>query len=72
MLQILCAILCFLRTFNICCLAPGDLPAMHRSVTTRPFDLILVFLVLFCLFCCSCYFCSRCSSHAGILQVSKS
>ena len=45
MLHILCAILCFLHTFNICCLAPGDLPAMHRSITTRPFDL---FFALFC------------------------
>ena len=42
MLQILCAILCFLRTFNICCLALGDLPATHRSITTRPFDLFFV------------------------------
>ena len=50
MLQILCAILCFLRTFNICCLAPGDLPATHRSITTRPFDLFFV-LFSFVLFC---------------------
>lgn len=70
MLQILCAILCFLRTFNICCLAPGDLPATHRSITTL-FDLFFV-LFSFFFFCRCCYFCSRCSSHAGIFQVSKS
>ena len=62
MLQILCAILYLLRTFNICCLAPGDLPAMHRSVTTRPLDLFFVlfsfvlFILLLLLFLFSLFF----------------